>query len=105
MLLITFDPSNRLVSGTLERRWNEAMIHLEALKIEAAEFQRKEAHVATPEQKAKVLALARDLPRLWYAPSTQSKDRKRMLRLLITDSTVEKPDNQKQLLVHIRWQG
>jgi hypothetical protein len=28
-----------------------------------------------------------------------------MLRLLIKDITVEKPANQKQLLVHIRWQG
>ena len=28
-----------------------------------------------------------------------------MLRLLIKDITVEKPAHQKQLLVHIRWQG
>src|SRR5260370_13974037 len=28
-----------------------------------------------------------------------------MLRLLIKDITVDKPANQKQLLVHIRWQG
>ena len=99
------DPANRLVAGTLERRWNDALVHLEDLKKEAAEFQRQEARVATPEQKAQVLALARDLPRLWHAPTTQSKDRKRMLRLLIKDITVEKPANQKQLLVHIRWQG
>ena len=99
------DPANRLVAGTLERRWNDALVHLEDLKKEAAEFQRQEAHVATPEQKAQVLALARDLPRLWHAPTTESKDRKRMLRLLIKDITVEKPANQKQLLVHIRWQG
>jgi hypothetical protein len=99
------DPANRLVAGTLERRWNDALVHLEDLKKEAAEFQRQEAHVATPEQKAKVMALARDLPRLWQAPTTQSKDRKRMLRLLIKDITVEKPATQKRLLVHIRWQG
>jgi hypothetical protein len=99
------DPANRLVAGTLERRWNDALVRLDDLKKEAAEFQRQEAHVATPEQKAKVLALAKDLPRLWQAPTTQSKDRKRMLRLLIKDITVERLANQKQLLVHIRWQG
>jgi len=99
------DPANRLVAGTLERRWNDALVHLKDLKKEAAEFQNQEAHVATPEQKAQVLALARDLPRLWHAPTTQSKDRKRMLRLLIKDITVEKPASQKQLLVHVRWQG
>jgi DNA invertase Pin-like site-specific DNA recombinase len=99
------DPANRLVAGTLERRWNDALLHLDELNKEAAEYQHQEAHVATPEQKAKVMALARDVPRLWRAPTTQSKDRKRMLRLLIKDITIEKPVNQKQLLAHIRWQG
>lgn len=99
------DPSQRLVAGTLERRWNDALLQLDDLKKQAAEFQRQEARVATPEQKANVLALARDLPRVWHAPTTQAKDRKRMLRLLIKDITVERPSNQKQLLVHIRWQG
>jgi hypothetical protein len=99
------DPSQRLVAGTLERRWNEALLQLEDLRKQAAEFQRQEARVTTDEQRAKVLALATDLPRLWHAPTTQAKDRKRMLRLLIKDITVEKPPNLKQLLVHIRWQG
>jgi DNA invertase Pin-like site-specific DNA recombinase len=99
------DPSQRLVAATLERRWNEALLQLEDLKKQAAEFQRQEARVTTDEQRAKVLALATDLPRLWHAPTTQAKDRKRMLRLLIKDITVEKPPSLKQLLVHIRWQG
>ncbi|HUQ94349.1 MAG TPA: recombinase family protein [Bryobacteraceae bacterium] len=99
------DPSQRLVAGTLERRWNDSLLQLEELKKQASEFLRQEARVATPEQKAKVLALAKDLPRVWHAPTTQAKDRKRMLRLLIKDITVEKPSGQKQLLVHTRWQG
>lgn len=99
------DPSQRLVAGTLERRWNDALLQLEELKKQAAEFLRQEARVATPEQKAQVLALARDLPRVWHAPTTQAKDRKRMLRLLIKDITVEKALHRKQLLAHIRWQG
>jgi DNA invertase Pin-like site-specific DNA recombinase len=99
------DPSNRLVANTLEHRWNETLLHLQDLKKQAADFQRKEARVFTPEQKAKVLALARDFPRLWHAPSTQAKDRKRMLRLLIKDITVNKLIEQRQLSVHLRWQG
>src|SRR6516165_7610416 len=99
------DPSQRLVAATLERRWNDALLQWEELKKQATEFQGQKARVATPEQKAKVLALARDLPRLWHASTTPSKDRKRMLRLLLKDITVEKPSSPKQLLVHIRWQG
>jgi DNA invertase Pin-like site-specific DNA recombinase len=99
------DPSQRLVAGTLERRWNDALLQLEDLKKQAAEFQRQKARVITNEQRAKVLALATDLPRLWHASTTQARDRKRMLRLLIKDIAVEKPLNLKQLLIHIRWQG
>jgi hypothetical protein len=99
------DPSQRLVAGTLERRWNDALLQLEDLKKQAAEFQRQAARVTTDEQRAKVLALATDLPRLWHASTTQPKDRKRMLRLLIKDITVEKPPSLKQLTVHIRWHG
>ena len=81
------------------------VLHLQDLKKQAAECQRHEARVFTPEQKAKVLAFARDFPRLWHAPSTQAKDRKRMLRLLIKDIRVNKLIEQRQLSVHIRWQS
>ena len=47
------DPSQRLVAGTLERRWNDALLQLEDLKKQAAEFQRQEARVTTDEQRPK----------------------------------------------------
>jgi hypothetical protein len=99
------DPANRLVAGTLERRWNDAMLRLEAIKAEAAQVRSQKARVATPEQKTQVLALARNLPRLWRAQTTPAKDRKRMLRLLIRDITVEKLTATRQAILHIRWQG
>jgi DNA invertase Pin-like site-specific DNA recombinase len=98
------DPANRLVAATLEQRWNEALQRLAALKEQFAQRQREQARVLTREQKTQVLALAQDFPRLWHAPTTEAKDRKRMLRLLIKDITVEKPA-PKQVLLHIRWQG
>jgi DNA invertase Pin-like site-specific DNA recombinase len=98
------DPANRLVAATLEQRWNEALQRLSQLKGQIEQAQREHARVATQEQKEQVLALARDFPRLWHAPTTEAKDRKRMLRLLIKDITVEK-STPKQLLLHIRWQG
>jgi len=99
------DPSNRLVAASLERRWNEALLHLDKVKAEAAAFQNQKARVVTPEQKTKILALARDLPRVWRAVTTQSVDRKRMLRLLIRDITVEKLPDARQVVLHVRWQG
>jgi len=98
------DPSNRLVASTLELRWNEALEQIEQVKQQYAAFREKEALSLTPEQKKQAVALAEDLPRLWRAPSTQFKDRKRILRLLIKDITVE-PTAPKKLSLHLRWQG
>jgi DNA invertase Pin-like site-specific DNA recombinase len=99
------DPSNRLVTSTLERWWNEALLRVEEIKYQKAEAQHRMAQVITEEQRAEVMTLARELPRLWNAPSTSAKDRKRMLRLLIKDITVEKRLAPKQAVLHIRWQG
>jgi DNA invertase Pin-like site-specific DNA recombinase len=99
------DPANRLVAATLERRWNEALQQLAEVKQQYAETERREARALTPGQKVQVLALAQDFPRLWNAPTTQAKDRKRMLRLLVQDITVERPHGARQALLHVRWHG
>jgi DNA invertase Pin-like site-specific DNA recombinase len=99
------DPDNRLVAATLERRWNDALVKLEEIKKEFAQNQRKNRITATEEQKAQLMKLAKDLPRLWKAPSTKAKDRKRIVRLLIKDITVEKLAAAKQMMLHLRWQG
>ena len=61
--------------------------------------------MVTPEQGARADELARDLPRLWKASTTKAKDRKRILRLLIRDITVEKLPEPKRIVLHVRWQG
>jgi len=51
------------------------------------------------------MALAKDLPRLWRSPTTQPKDRKRILRLLIKDITIERKMERREAILHVRWQG
>jgi hypothetical protein len=99
------DPANRLVAATLEKRWNEALTNLEQVKQQHQQFRQKQHLELTAEQRKKVFALAQDLPRLWNEPATKAKDKKRMLRLLIKDITVEKLPSPKRLVLHIRWQG
>jgi DNA invertase Pin-like site-specific DNA recombinase len=99
------DPSNRLVAATLERRWNEALTQLEKIKEAFSKHQLQQGIPVTEEQKAELRTLARDLPRLWKAPTNKAKDRKRILRLLIKDITVEKLPIPKQVILHVRWQG
>lgn len=97
------DPENRLVASTLERRWNDALVELERMKQQITEATRDQT-VVSSDQRDQVLALARDLPRLWHAPETSAKDKKRILQLLLKDITVEKPERYRASL-HFRWQG
>jgi DNA invertase Pin-like site-specific DNA recombinase len=97
------DPENRLVASTLEHRWNDALVELENVKQQIADLSR-EQNVVTSYQRDQLLALAGDLPRLWHAPTTSAKNKKRILQLLLQDITVEKPERFRAVL-HIRWQG
>jgi len=99
------DPSNRLVAANLEKRWNDALVELERIKEEYETYRREDAMTATEEQRLKMLALAEDLPRLWNSSSTKVQDKKRMLRMLIKDITVEKMADRRQVVLHLRWQG
>jgi DNA invertase Pin-like site-specific DNA recombinase len=97
------DPENRLVASTLEQRWNDALIELKDVQDQIADLQQKE-NVITSQQREDVLKLAQDLPRLWKSNATSTKDKKRILQLLIQDITVEKPERSRAIL-HVRWQG
>jgi DNA invertase Pin-like site-specific DNA recombinase len=99
------DPSHRLVAATLEKRWNEALEELQRLKDDYQNYRQQQGFELTSRQRAELLVLAEDLPRLWQAQTTSAKDRKRMLRLLIRDVTVEKRRKERKALLHIRWQG
>jgi DNA invertase Pin-like site-specific DNA recombinase len=99
------DPALRLVAATLEQRWNAALEELQRLKDEYQTYRQQEALALSAEQKAELLALAHDLPRWWQAPTTSAKDRKRMLRLLVKDVTVEKRAAERKARLHLRWQG
>jgi DNA invertase Pin-like site-specific DNA recombinase len=99
------DPNNRLVASTLEQRWEAAMQRLRDLEGELAAFERQHLRAVTADQKRQILELATDFPALWTASSTSARDRKRLLRLLVRDITVETTPNPKRLRLHLRWQG
>jgi excisionase family DNA binding protein len=95
------DPDNRLVARSLESRW-EAKLH--ELADAEAELARQAAEPAPP-TRADIEALARALPRLWTAPSTSHRDRKRLLRALIADVTLTSQPDTPEILVGIHWRS
>jgi hypothetical protein len=101
----TVDPANRLVAATLEQRWEAAIQRLRTVETELATFEHQQLKAMTAEQKRRILELATDFPKLWAAPTTSARDRKRLLRLLIRDITVTRGAEPKRLCLNLRWQG
>ena len=84
---LAVDPANRLVADNLEADWNTRLRELAGARDGYARA--RDADVALDEeQQARVLALAGDFPALWNDPATPMRERKRLLRLLVTDVTL-----------------
>lgn len=98
------DPANRLVAASLEKRWNEALSRVEEVRRQMAEFQRQQTRTFTAPQREQILALAGDFPRLWQSETTSAKDKKRMLRLLLDNITVER-GKERNVSLHVCWSG
>src|SRR4051794_28435533 len=99
---LAVDPENRLVGRTLERDWNEKLAEVERLERDAALRPPLSARLVRPEGRRRILALARDLPAIWHAPTTRQADRKQLLGYLIKDVTLCRGD--AAIGVAIRWQ-
>ncbi len=96
------DPDNRLVARTLEREWNDKLTAVQHLEREYATVSHAQARLVTPEERARILALAQDLPLIWQAATTTQAERKRLLRCLIKDVTLS--GHQTTIQVGIQWQ-
>jgi DNA invertase Pin-like site-specific DNA recombinase len=95
------DPDNRLVARSLERRWEEKLRELAEAERELA-CRMNEPVLPSRDQ---LESLAADFPRLWAAPTTSDKERKRLLRTLIGDVTLISENRSMQLRIGIRWRS
>ena len=96
------DPDNRLVVDVLEAEWNEKLRALHDAQQQFEQRQGDEHQALGEDAQAQIRALAGDFPRLWNAPQTAQRERKRMLRLVIDDVTLIKG---AQLEVGVRFRG
>ena len=101
----TVDPENRLVARGLEAEWEAA---LQAARDADTELDRREA--ARPirlsaDERARILALATDLPALWAAPSTTDRDRKELLHTLLDNVVITADDTSRTARLVLHWKG
>jgi len=58
------DPENRLVAGTLEKRWEELLVQEKLLQEEYDRFRSQTPVGLSPEERARIAALTSDIPAL-----------------------------------------
>ena len=96
------DPGNRLVVDVLEAEWNDKLRALHDAQEELEQRRAQDRQELDDEQRARIVALATDFPRLWNNPQTPQRERKRMVRLLIEDVTLTKGN---EIAVGVRFRG
>jgi excisionase family DNA binding protein len=99
------EPEHRLVAATLEQRWNATLARVHELEERLASVTAEAERQVAPDRAA-LLRLAEDFPRVWDHPSTDIRTRKRIVRLLIEEIVVRiLPGAREQIELTIHWKG
>jgi hypothetical protein len=93
------------VARELERHWNDALAALQQLEQDYESVRRTALAPLSDAEQAEVRRLAQNLPAVWQAPTTQPVDRKRLLRLAITEITVTVDSITRSADCVILWSG
>jgi DNA invertase Pin-like site-specific DNA recombinase len=98
------DPDKRLVARTLEARW-EAALERERHVRERLVAVEAEAAARPAVDRDRLLALAQDLPVVWNAPSTDMRQKHRLVRILIQEVVADLDDARNEVVLVIHWTG
>ncbi|WP_244734824.1 ATP-binding protein [Mesorhizobium sp. 113-1-2] len=93
------DPENRLVAGELERRRNEALIRLRELEEDFDRLVALQAPTVSPEDRARLMDLGKDLAQAWDSPGASVETRKKIVRLLVKEIIIDVVDDTLALMI------
>jgi excisionase family DNA binding protein len=99
------EPANRLVARALEAQWEERPRAVERAERDYAIWKKDNSTAITAQERAEILAIGEDLPRVWYAQTTTPADRKHLLRLVVKAVLVDQKRQRGKLWVQINWQS
>ena len=97
------DPENRLVASVLEADWNARLRELAQIQAEADKQNEAEQRKLSALEQQAIADLVNDFPRVWCDPRTSDRDRKRMVRLLLSDVTLLQ--HQEVITAQVRFKG
>jgi hypothetical protein len=97
------DPDHRLVAAELEHVWEEKLLAQRQVNQAWQDFQTQHLHPLAPADQVAIRQLAQDLPALWYAATTTQEDRKRLLRCLIREVSMDSFSKPGFSILHVSW--
>jgi DNA invertase Pin-like site-specific DNA recombinase len=98
------EPENRLVARSLERAWEERLRASEQVEHAYEHWRREQPTAPTEADRAELLGLAEDFPRVWRAAATTPDVRKRMIRLVVQEIVLDQKREPGQVWFKIIWQ-
>jgi DNA invertase Pin-like site-specific DNA recombinase len=99
------EPEHRLVARTLEARLEQALASREAERRTLAELERRRPEPLSSEERRALGRLARELPKLWEAKTTTARDRKELVRTLVSEVIVMVREPEGRAELEIVWEG
>jgi len=96
------EPENRLVARSLERVWEDKLRQVEQIEIEYESWRRQQPVSLAAADRAQILSLGEDLPKLWQAASTA--ERKQILRLVVKEVILDQRPASGQVWIRVIWQ-
>jgi hypothetical protein len=99
------EPEHRLVARTLEGALETALAEFERQQGKLAALEQARPAPLTDDERSALARLARDLPRVWGAPTTSDRDRKELLRTLVNDVIVTVKAAERRADVELCWEG
>lgn len=98
------EPENRLVVRTLERNWEESLQMLRTLQEEYDRFCASVPTTLSQAERRSIVALSRNLPKLWNSTSTTVADRRRVVQLLL-EKVVVTGSRSELVRIELHWMG
>jgi len=97
------DPTNRLVAGELERRWNEVLQVVHRIESEIAAIETRKTVPLGEVERQQLMQLGTDLALAWSHPAATSATRKRIVRAALSEIVVRVEAEHIEMILH--WQG
>ena len=98
------DARNRLAAAELERRWNEKLEEIEAVKQQLACLE-GERYSLSPEGEAKILSMGENFAEVWHSDRCPPTLKKMIFRTVIEEIIARTDPKKETLHFTIHWKG